>query len=299
MDNRKPFKTIDEQMSILRMRGMSVEETDRPLLMREGYYSVVNGYKDPFIDKNLTSQRGEDVYYEGMSFSLLYALFDLDRLLKELTFSILVRAETTLRTAIAYCFSNHHRKMDSYLDPTCYCTQGQYHNRRSYRRDKAKLIRCLQRAHDNEWGHDSIDHYLGEHGHVPLWVLVNVLTFGNISHIYSLSTPQVRNDVCRTISEEQGSARIGTGKLRKSMSILVGFRNVCAHDDRLYCARTGKHRESSYKDMLTALGLIVDRHHMELYKQSIADTLHVFDSVPFVQHEVMEKMLITFEDLVD
>ena len=49
MDNRKPFKTIDEQMSILRLRGMSIEESDRPLLMREGYYSIVNGYKDPAV----------------------------------------------------------------------------------------------------------------------------------------------------------------------------------------------------------------------------------------------------------
>jgi hypothetical protein len=35
-ENRKPFKIIDEQIYILRNRGMVVDEPDRLLLMREG-----------------------------------------------------------------------------------------------------------------------------------------------------------------------------------------------------------------------------------------------------------------------
>lgn len=104
---------------------------------------------------------------------------------------MLVRAETTVRTAVAYCFSDHNRSVDSYLDPDSYCLASQYHDSRHYDRDKAKLIRQLRKAHDNRWGHESIDHYLAHHGHVPLWVLVNVLTFGNISHLYALSTQLV------------------------------------------------------------------------------------------------------------
>lgn len=218
-------------------------------------------------------------------------MFELDRLLKERTFPMLVRAETTVRTPVAYCFSDHNRSVDSYLDPDSYCLASQYHDSRHYDRDKAKLIRQLRKAHDNRWGHESIDHYLAHHGHVPLWVLVNVLTFGNISHLYALSTQQVRNSVCKMIFEEQGSVRrIGTEQLRKTLSVLVDYRNVCAHDDRLYCARKGKNRDKTFADMLSAAQLVVEESRMIWYKQDIAAALHLFDVAPLIQDEALRKM---------
>lgn len=41
----KPFLTIDEQVRLLESRGLDVDEDTGPTLMREGYYSIVNGYK--------------------------------------------------------------------------------------------------------------------------------------------------------------------------------------------------------------------------------------------------------------
>lgn len=301
MQNRKPFRSIDEQMAILQSRGMSVSSNDKIILMREGYYSLVNGYKDAFIDRQKTSEAGEDRFAAGTTFEHLHLLFDLDRLLKERTFSMLLRAETTVRTAVAYCFSDFNRAMDSYLDPNSYCSRAQYHNGALYNRDKANLIRCLQKAHDNRRGHESIDHYLANHGHVPLWVLVNVLTFGNVSHLYALSTQQVRNAVCRMIYEEQGTRyRIGTEQLRKTLSVLVDYRNVCAHDDRLYCARKGKNRDRSFADMMRAAEIVVDPYHMVWYKQDVAAALHLFDSAPTIQQEAITKMgIILHENTIE
>lgn len=45
------FKTIAEQVSILESRGMKVGQEAAVILLRENYYSVVNGYKDPFLNK--------------------------------------------------------------------------------------------------------------------------------------------------------------------------------------------------------------------------------------------------------
>lgn len=298
MENRKPFRSIDEQMDILRSRGMQVDDDSRVVLMREGYYSLVNGYKDPFIDRQRSSEAGEDRYEEGTTFEHLHLLFDLDRLLKERTFPMLVRAETTVRTAVAYCFSERYREVDAYLNPDNYCTQQEYHlDARRYDRDKDELLKRLRKAHDSRRGHASIDHYLDAHGHVPLWVLVNVLTFGNVSHMYALSTPQVKNAVCKMIYEEQGSTRrIGTEQLRKALSVLVDYRNVCAHDDRLYCARKGKNRDKSFADMMRAAELIVDERHMQWYRQDVATALHFFDEAGEIQNEALEKMGISLTD---
>ena len=94
----KPFLTIDEQVELLRSRGMSVDGNGRLLLMREGYYSLVNGYKGAFIDRQRTSEAGEDRYREGTTLDHLWTLFDLDRELRELTFPVLVRAEKNSAT---------------------------------------------------------------------------------------------------------------------------------------------------------------------------------------------------------
>ena len=42
----KPFKTIDEQIEILNRRGLLTDDSTHLILEREGYYPVVNGYKD-------------------------------------------------------------------------------------------------------------------------------------------------------------------------------------------------------------------------------------------------------------
>lgn len=42
----KEFKTIAEQIHILETRGMRIGEEASTILLRENYYSVINGYKD-------------------------------------------------------------------------------------------------------------------------------------------------------------------------------------------------------------------------------------------------------------
>ena len=45
----KPFKTIEEQVELLEARGVATDDCTPEVLLREGYYSVVNGYKEPWV----------------------------------------------------------------------------------------------------------------------------------------------------------------------------------------------------------------------------------------------------------
>ena len=47
----KPFLTIQQQIELLEPSGVKTDDASGSILLREGYYSVVNGYKDPFIDR--------------------------------------------------------------------------------------------------------------------------------------------------------------------------------------------------------------------------------------------------------
>ena len=69
------------------------------------------------------------------------------------------------------------------------------------------------------------------HQNVPLWVLVNALTFGTLSKMYSLSKPQIQS----AISQE--FAAINEKQLGQILKVLTAFRNVCAHGERLFSFR--------------------------------------------------------------
>lgn len=87
---RKPFKTVEEQVAILESRGLFMPQDAACALLGEDYYCVVNGYKEPFLDKEASAEAGHDVYAEGTGFGDLYSLFLFDRDLRNLTFNIIV-----------------------------------------------------------------------------------------------------------------------------------------------------------------------------------------------------------------
>lgn len=82
----RPFMAVESQVQQLNRRGLQTDMRTPWILEREGYYSVVNGYKDPFLDKEAGKRTHEDRYLTGTSFNDLYALFVFDRNLRFLLF---------------------------------------------------------------------------------------------------------------------------------------------------------------------------------------------------------------------
>lgn len=110
MSLRKPYRSVDEQLRILCSRGMAVDAGAGHVLRREGYYPIVNGYKDLFLDRKACLTAGDDRYGTGARFDDLYALFLFDRELRELLFSAITRAEAALKAVCAH-------------DERCYCAR--------------------------------------------------------------------------------------------------------------------------------------------------------------------------------
>lgn len=52
--------------------------------MREGYYSIINGYKEPFLEPVVTKDDLSDRYKGGASFDDIFALFTFDCSLQRL-----------------------------------------------------------------------------------------------------------------------------------------------------------------------------------------------------------------------
>lgn len=94
--------------------------------------------------------------------------------------------------------------------------------------DITTLISLINKEISDKYNrNESITHYLHEYSYIPLWVLTNIMSFGNISKFYSVMKLSDQNDVARefNLRPEQ------LDSILKSINV---FRNKCAHEERLY-----------------------------------------------------------------
>ena len=71
----KIFKTLDEQIDILKARGLVIDDVEyaKEILFRENYF-FVSGYRHLFMRKY-----NDDQFLKGTRFDELYAAFVFDR----------------------------------------------------------------------------------------------------------------------------------------------------------------------------------------------------------------------------
>jgi abortive infection bacteriophage resistance protein len=265
----KPFKTYDELMGILSSRGLVLGARTEYLLEREGYYPVVNGYKDPFLSKGHSDQ-----YLEGTRFSEIYTLFVMDRHLRVVLFRYITLAEATLKSLSTYQFCERHQD-----DNEAYLRVDSYRSDRRYPGYVRKYVEELNRiiGRDPEkrpkYMRPYLKHYVDSHDNVPLWVLMNNLSLGQAFRFYDFQPESLRFDIAQRFQSlydetHHGHRRITHAKLTKAYDHIKDFRNICAHDERLYCARVDKSQSTYFKDVVDDLQMVLSN---DQYKSLCAD----------------------------
>lgn len=237
-DILKDFLTFDEQIELLKTRGLIIENEEevKKILKTENYYNVINGYKDLFIDKESETEK----FIEGVTFEEIYSLFCIDRQIRNILFQNILKVENTLKSLIAYEFSKEYGK-DNYLKFNNFDTlREDLSVPHKVKEKRAKFIHSLIAKIQSDiaasiYKKDYINHYVIQYGFVPMWVLVNAINLGRLSDFYSLMKQNERIKVSShwNIREDELSQYIKT---------LAYFRNLCAHDERIYDARTGRNR---------------------------------------------------------
>lgn len=225
---QKPFKSVTEQVSILKSRGLTIkdEKAASRYLLFNNYYNVVNHFGKFFQD-------GSDCYISGASFDEIRYLFQLDKEIKSLLFRACLDIEKSLKSLTAYYYSEQFRAPYSYLD------QNNYQNPENEYTQKCinKLQDLLQQYQDS--GTDNaISHYVKNYGHVPLWVLTNVMDFGTINSLYKNMPFTVQNNVAKCFSdgifrEYHTRVHLPPNYFWKFMYAIQELRNTCGHNNRL------------------------------------------------------------------
>lgn len=232
----KEHKTFNQQLTILRNRGVVVPTNGKPkrFLEQENYYNVINGYKDLFLVKDSNNLPVEpELYQEGTHFNELKALFLFDRELRILLLKYLLIFENSIKTTIAYEFSKKYSRKNAYLDIANFVDN-----------DPKKVLQQIsiltKTIHDKVDRTGAIKHYIEEHGEVPLWVLVNFLTMGNIANFYNILTDSMKNIIAKFYTDKYRTQnkdhtfRLSSADLSACLKVVNLVRNICAHDERLY-----------------------------------------------------------------
>lgn len=277
----KEFKTINELISLLESRGVETDNDTEIALMRESYYAIVNGYKKPFLELNAMKKSSDDIYKPGTKFSWIYDLFLFDRDLRSLVFKYIAKAEASIRSAIVYSFCFAHQNHNDYLDVSNYCAPNEYLVSRYFKGNKeqlfqqnlSKLMGTLNKKLIVRGGtRPFIKHYLNKYNSVPLWVLANDLTFGNIINMYQLMQVHDRERTCTIIAKENLKERddypyLSPRMLLRYAKTLVSFRNICAHDERLYCSKVGN---DDLRMALLSLMMIIGTNEFDLFVKELS-----------------------------
>ena len=219
----KIFKTLDEQVDILRNKGLTIkdEKRTREILLRENYF-FISGYRHLF-----TTKESKDKFLPGTTFEELYATFLFDRAIRNTFFKNILIVENNIKSITSYQLSRKYGfKEKDYLDPKNF-SQDSLQSRQVY--DVLNKVRRQIRVNGRK--HSATFHYIEHYGYIPFWILVKVLSFGIMAEFYDILKYEDQDDISKFY-------KISPDVLSVYLSLLSNFRNVCAHEDILYDHRT-------------------------------------------------------------
>ena len=223
--DRKTFKTLDEQIEILKSKGLVINDMEKAknILLRENYF-FISGYRHLFM-----KSKKEQQFIPGTTFEELYAMFVFDRRVRNIFFKNLLIIENNIKSLISYQLSKKYGyKEKDYLNP------------KNFSKDPIKirqvhdiLNKVKRQIRNNVKQHSATMHYVTNYGYIPLWILVKVLSFGIVSELYDILDDSDQIEIAKNYNLDVESLVI-------YLSILANYRNLCAHEDILYDHRTQK-----------------------------------------------------------
>ena len=214
----KPARSYEEQAQrLLEVHNLSVGNADRARYI----LSTVNYYRLTAYGKHLRRADDPDKFIDGVTLDDLYALYQFDmglrhQLLPVLEFfEVQLRAKMSYHLAMTYGSSGYANAANFRLDKA---SQGMHKSLMNKFRIEVRRQNDLAfvRHHQTKYG-----------GKFPVWVAVELFSFGMLAQLYAILT----EDDQRAISREY---RLAPQALDALIGAAVDVRNICAHYARLY-----------------------------------------------------------------
>ncbi|MEA1956546.1 MAG: Abi family protein [Campylobacterota bacterium] len=213
----KPHLTFEQQLEHLKSNGLIVPNESYALkkLSHINYYRL-SAYSLAFKYPKETTKTG--LFYEKTEFKEIIKLYDFDAKLRRILFGALEIIEVYIRTQITY----HHAKKYGafgYLDKNNFnCNDEDFD-------EIISNIKKESRRSDEKF----INHFKNKYGisDLPLWSIVEILSFGTISKIFTVMKQSDKIIVCENLP-------INHKIFKRWMHSFTILRNICAHHSRAW-----------------------------------------------------------------
>ena len=242
---KKDFKNLNEQIDILKQKGLIVNDFEyaKKVLFRENYF-FLNGYRLLFMRSNVDRR-----YIEGATFEELYSLFLFDRTLRNILFKNILIVENNIKSIISYQLSlKYGYREKDYLVPKNFTT-----NKEKSRQVLDIIKKMKRQINFNASQHSATSHYINNYGYIPLWVLVKVLSFGIVGELYSILKKEDQLGIAEIYN-------IDVDTLANYLTILSNYRNLCAHEDIVFCNKTQREVEDNEYHKLLHIPIMDDEY---------------------------------------
>lgn len=211
----KIYKNTDDLITELKNKGIIINDDKyaKEILNKYGYYSIINSYKDIFKNKN-------GVYKKNVTFEEIAALFEFDLNIRHICLKYIFQIELIMKTQISELLCENFG-LANYLNYT------NFDNNINHTLVQNTIAIINDEIDKQKNNHEAVNHYYYTYGFVPPYVLVKILTLGQISKLYSILKQKDR----QKISKHFG---LFDKELRQIMKNITLVRNICCHNERLF-----------------------------------------------------------------
>ena len=217
----KTYQTIEERINHLKQRGLIFknEEKAKKVILRENYFYLTEEYEDIFLDL----KKKDESYVRETYFEELYAIYQFDRELRNLLLDDIGMVETYLKSYVAEVFAATYG-CKNYMKVQNFKLNA--NSNHQFDRLYQEIRQNLKRSPKN----GVVKQYQIKNKNLPPWVLVRVMTFGNIKQFYYLLKTEEKEKVAKFLGVDRKY-------LYTYLQILNVIRNICAHGDILFNVR--------------------------------------------------------------
>jgi len=209
--DKKPL-TLDEQVGLLKSRGLIVENEDelKYYLKNLSYYHLSIYFKH---------YQKDDQFYKGIKFEDVLRIYIFDNKLRFLLLELLERIEKSFKCRMAYILSTEENNPHWYLDNKFFDIEDEH----------VKILELV--TEETEKSRElSIQHYKDCYSEPilpPIWTVLEIISFGQCVSIFKSLKKEYRNKISRSFGEDEQF--ITNWLLCSSL-----LRNHCAHYSRLW-----------------------------------------------------------------
>lgn len=219
----KEFLVLEDQIKKLNTeKFIEVKgKVSREYLVRNGYFNLINGYKDYFCTMSLGTRN----YYAGTKIDHLKDVMNFDKGIRKVIFKYVTQIEEEIGCIFGYLFEKDLSSIKkNWGDMSLY----RNHYGESGREMLSRIYSDVSKRDSNY-----LKHYESKHSYLPSWIMIKSLTFGNLIKLLINTNDTYKKEICILYDIKYDVNHNDYRKLTTMLSLINALRNKIAHSERI------------------------------------------------------------------